>query len=315
MMGEEQTRAVIERLIASYGNDPDGWPAEFRPLAMGEAISAEVLQKFMSSSSQPSLAGAAAVQQAALSIGSATCAQCAIKHAKKRCSACRRVFYCSVECQKAAWPDHKRNCRKPAESAAAARSPLPSSQLMPERTGGEWDAITEQQAILALTAPEHEKLARTGSATAPHMTLLAALRAGAQDRRLKLYSNAPRYDRLLVWTTTSMGSSYVLEAGLDAWEGTCWWTTKDLTESGLQAQGLMAIGMDTLQAEYGGVLAFLETCKRLGAPRYTIRTDLDPNAKPHVIAVVERLLAASPLRFLLDEAALSRADHGLGAVH
>ena len=76
----------------------------------------------------------------------------------------------------------------------------------------------------------------------------------------------------------------------------------------MKAQGLVAISADVLKSEFGGVLAFLELCKRVGAPRYTLKTDLDPNAKPHVIAVIERLLGASELRFMLDAAALERAD-------
>ena len=65
----------------------------------------------------------------------------------------------------------------------------------------------------------------------------------------------------------------------------------------------------TLESEYAGALGFLEACKKLGAPRYVVKTELDPeNALPHVLAVVERVLAASSLRFLLAEDALERAD-------
>ena len=53
---------------------------------------------------------------------------------------------------------------------------------------------------------------------------------------------------------------------------------------------------------------FVDGCKRVGAPRYAMRTSLDPHAKPHVIAVVEKVLAKSTLRFLLAEDALERAD-------
>ena len=40
------------------------------------------------------------------------------------------------------------------------------------------------------------------------------------------------------------------------------------------------------------------------------KTELDPHAKPHVIAVVEKVLASSSLRFLLAEDALERAEDG-----
>lgn len=294
MMDEQTTRDVIEHIIALYGNDPDQWPRELYPLAMGESISAEVLEKLMSTPSAPA--------QASTASGNA-CAHCSKPDAKKRCSACKSVVYCSVVCQRAAWPTHKRVCKKAAMPMQPPPLPPP-----PPRTGGEWDDVSEQQVMLALTEAERAKL----KSVAPSRiaTLRDALGDGVKSGLLKLYANAPRYDRLFVCTTTKDRATYVLEAGLDAWEGSCSWTTKDLTEANLRAQDLSALGVDGLQSEYGGVLDFFDTCKRLGAPRYTIRTDLDPDAKPHVIAVVERLLAASSLRFLLDDTALARVDGG-----
>ncbi|KAK9804062.1 hypothetical protein WJX73_000599 [Symbiochloris irregularis] len=38
------------------------------------------------------------------------CAQCGQVRHCKRCTACKLVFYCSKECQKAAWPKHKAEC-------------------------------------------------------------------------------------------------------------------------------------------------------------------------------------------------------------
>ena len=58
--------------------------------------------------------------------------------------------------------------------------------------------------------------------------------------------------------------------------------------------------------------AFLEACKRLGAPRYVMKPEFGSvvadEAKPHVIEVVEKVIASSSLRFLLSEDALERAD-------
>ena len=104
------------------------------------------------------------------------------------------------------------------------------------------------------------------------------------------------------------GATYVVEAGLDAWEGRGWWTTKDAIEGDMKAQGLVNIDAAALAAEYAGPLAFLEACKRVGGGRYCMKTDLDPDARPHVIAMVEKVIAASVLRFLLDEGTLGRAD-------
>lgn len=40
------------------------------------------------------------------------CAFCSKADAAKRCSKCKKVFYCSAECQKADWKDHKTQCGK-----------------------------------------------------------------------------------------------------------------------------------------------------------------------------------------------------------
>ena len=129
---------------------------------------------------------------------------------------------------------------------------------------------------------------------------------GAETGTFRIFANAPRYDQLFVSATRSdagLGSAtYVVEAGLNEWEGTAWWTTTDHTEPGLVEQGLVRIDAAALEREYGGVLTFLDGCKRLGAPRYTMKTVLDPEAKPHVISMIEKVLAASPLHILLAEA-------------
>jgi hypothetical protein len=40
------------------------------------------------------------------------CAQCSRPQAKNKCGNCKRVRYCSRQCQKKDWPSHKQDCRK-----------------------------------------------------------------------------------------------------------------------------------------------------------------------------------------------------------
>ena len=175
-----------------------------------------------------------------------------------------------------------------------------------ERTGGAWDDVSEDQVMLNLTTAERSIV--TAAASEPsRATLLAQLDFRTKRGQLKLYANPPRYDRLLVCAMHN-GATYIVEAGLDAWEGQGWWTTKDAIEADMKAQGLVSIDAAALAAEYSGALAFLEACKRVGGPRYSMKTDLDPDARPHVLAMVEKVIAASVLRFLLDEGTLARAD-------
>jgi hypothetical protein len=59
----------------------------------------------------------------------------------KRCSRSRVALYCSVECQKAAWPEHKKEC-KPFDSGAqrpfdsVAQGPFDSGAQGPFDSGG-----------------------------------------------------------------------------------------------------------------------------------------------------------------------------------
>ncbi len=40
------------------------------------------------------------------------CEQCSKKENLKTCSACKKVYYCGPDCQKAGWPTHKGDCKK-----------------------------------------------------------------------------------------------------------------------------------------------------------------------------------------------------------
>ena len=133
--------------------------------------------------------------------------------------------------------------------------------------------------------------------------------------QLKAFANPPQYDRFALQTLHAAGAmagtaTYIVEAGLDADEGAAWWTTKDWLEAGLKEEGLFQIDAAVLAADYSSVFGFFELCKKVGeAPRYMMKTYLDPNcAMPHVLAMVEKIIASSSLRFLLDPAALARVE-------
>ena len=44
------------------------------------------------------------------------CKHCKIEKLKmQKCSVCKSARYCSVECQRADWPSHKKCCKKPTQ--------------------------------------------------------------------------------------------------------------------------------------------------------------------------------------------------------
>ena len=197
--------------------------------------------------------------------------------------------------------------------SAQAAPPLPPTPKLPPappRSGeGYWDDVGEQQLMLALSASEGVRACSGGGMA--DGSLRSALIKGMHSGSLRVYANAPRYDRLVLWTHGEGGgmpgsATYTVEAELDAWEGTAWWMTKDLCAADFEKQGLQSIDGGTLETEYSQVLTFLEGCRKLGAPRYTMKTELSPDSKPHVIAVVEKVIAASSLRFLLSDDVLKR---------
>ena len=205
-----------------------------------------------------------------------------------------------------------------AEKPAAGETSAAAAAAPPPRTGGSWDDVCERQLLLTLSDDELARRAALLSDGGRRTPLLTALSYGIQRKLLRVYGNPPRYDRLVVSATAADGGgglpgagSHSVEMEIDAYEGRGWWMTRDCTEAELStaSEGLQLVQAATLESEYAGALAFLEACKKLGAPRYVVKTELDPeNALPHVLGVVERVLAASSLRFLLAEDALERAD-------
>ena len=52
------------------------------------------------------------IKAALASVGIKTCGYCGKTGAKSLCLGCRGVSFCGKECQTAAWPGHKRACRR-----------------------------------------------------------------------------------------------------------------------------------------------------------------------------------------------------------
>ncbi|CAE8602612.1 unnamed protein product [Polarella glacialis] len=55
-----------------------------------------------------------------------SCSFCGAAFAHKRCGSCRSVAYCSVECQKSDWKEHKLACFKPGKVPTASESLEPT---------------------------------------------------------------------------------------------------------------------------------------------------------------------------------------------
>ena len=63
------------------------------------------------------------------------CGQIGKKGTNLQCSRCKKVAYCSVECQRAHWKAHKVHCKKPAKALAA---PTPDIVLEGHPEGAPW---------------------------------------------------------------------------------------------------------------------------------------------------------------------------------
>jgi len=59
------------------------------------------------------------------------CRHCRAEKAAHRCSKCHLAFYCSVECQTAAWPTHRSQCAGECRALAISlkTTPLPSIEI------------------------------------------------------------------------------------------------------------------------------------------------------------------------------------------
>ena len=111
---------------------------------------------------------------------SRSCHRCGCDNAQKRlsrCSRCKAVYFCSRECQAAAWPTHKGEC-KPTPAPAAAASPFkrPASS----------EALAEPSTKVACKE-EPEPAASLGMAasltTDQIMALMAQLNSALQQRK------------------------------------------------------------------------------------------------------------------------------------
>ena len=54
----------------------------------------------------------AGMQNQSISYNTKSCNNCGKMENLKLCSRCRSVFYCSVDCQRSHWKQHKKTCNK-----------------------------------------------------------------------------------------------------------------------------------------------------------------------------------------------------------
>lgn len=131
-----------------------------------------------SMASAPQLKPKAPAASASLPTGAAAsrklCAECkcALTGLPQRCSNCKMTYYCSKECQKAAWPAHKAAC-KPA--GGVAKTPGGGSS-----NGGAATAATSSSAGAA-AAGEQATTTTTTSSSHPPQSMQEALVSVLQE--------------------------------------------------------------------------------------------------------------------------------------
>ena len=112
-------RDVLLQATAAYSSFCAANAAQIRAVKEAEeraqARYAEQLARAANAAGAAPRAAAQAQAQAALS--SKACPGCG-RVASKSCSACRSVRYCSVQCQRAHWNEHKAACRAASKPAA-----------------------------------------------------------------------------------------------------------------------------------------------------------------------------------------------------
>jgi hypothetical protein len=80
------------------------------------------------------------VSRSVLGLPPRACARCGAEHPDHRaCARCKRAYYCSRECQRAHWPQHKADCGVAAAAAAAvaaAAAAAPRGEAAPAEAAG-----------------------------------------------------------------------------------------------------------------------------------------------------------------------------------
>lgn len=81
---------------------------------------------------------------------------CCGRHATKECSGCGLDVYCSVECQKEAWPEHREHCDKEVQTVEArfgrrSKRGIPT-YLESTRAFREFYTLLRQQQLIGLLA-------------------------------------------------------------------------------------------------------------------------------------------------------------------
>jgi tetratricopeptide (TPR) repeat protein len=112
-----QAKTLYERALAIFQTQ----------LGRTHPITAEILQYLanLASESGQSRQAAALTERAAVVAVAAThqpCGWCGKMdvHAAKKCGRCQAVWYCNEECQRQAWPQHKKHCHKKPTAPVAA---------------------------------------------------------------------------------------------------------------------------------------------------------------------------------------------------